>query len=372
MRKLKRAIFFRLYYAASCVYIPVMFFFAWRFGELRHLNGTDLRVWLKSMLKMLRSYSRAGYNFRMHEILHAFALDKFEKVRQRPFEDKGSPIVTLCVKNDIDRIKMLVSHYRAAGVERFAILDNDSTDGTFGWLKEQDDVDLYRTRVKYRTAVKEGWINRLVSYYGFDRWYVITDSDELMLWAGMEQHDIRELIKYGESHGIRRFKGLTLDMYPDRELFSGSDDIRSDYRYADSDSYYIRDSRAGGDTIRQYYGGPRYRMMEITVPLSKYPLCYFEKGTVSSSAHFFYPHITNEPDECFIGIMHFKFIDKDLKECQRRAQKDSGFSSNGLHYRKLMEYMQEKKDVSFMYEGTIDLSDTKNLSKVRYIRPIDF
>ncbi len=372
MVKAIRKVLFLCYYLMYRIYIPILLNRAWKGGQLKHLSREDLLVWQDAMLKMLREYSRAAYNYRMHHIIKAFACSEFEIVRKTEAPERRSPIVVLCVKNDLKRIRMLVEHYRVLGVEKFAFMDNGSDDGTCEWLLEQPDVDLYRCFEHYRTAVKEGWINRLVSYYGLDRWYIVTDSDELVVYRGMEEHGIRELVSYAEKKGAVRLKALTLDTYPRDELFSSSDDIRSDYRFIDSDSYFEQDVRAGTHTIGQFFGGPRYRLMGITVPLSKYPLCYFEKGTVSISAHFLFPHELNNGVPCCLGILHYKFIDKDLLEFRKRAASDSGFSSNGLHYRKMIDFLENEKNVSFMYEGTVEFSDSGALKGIRCIEEIAF
>ena len=324
------------------------------------------------MVEMLREYSRATYNYRMHHIIKAFALAKFDIIRKGEAPDSHNPIVVLCVKNDLKRLQMLVEHYKTVGVEKIAVLDNNSSDGTFEWIVEQQDIDVYRTTEKYKTAVKEGWINRLVSYYGFDRWYIPTDSDELVVWIGMEKHDVSELVSYAEKHGYKRLKALTLDTYTDKELFALSDDIRKDYRFVDSNTYFTQEVRAGTHTIQQFFGGPRYRLMDITVPLSKYPLVYFEKGTISVSAHFLFPHELNNEVPCLLGILHYKFIDKDFQEFKRRAASNSGFSSKGLHYKKMIDYIDKNESLSFIYDGTVEYKDSNDLSKVDYIEEIAF
>ena len=102
---------------------------------------------------------------------------------------------------------MLVDHYRTPGVVKFAIMDNGSDDGTFEWLLEQPDIDLYQCKRQYQTNVKEGWINRLISYYGFDRWSIVTDSDELAFYQNMETISLPDLT-------MRLERGFsTLDFY---------------------------------------------------------------------------------------------------------------------------------------------------------------
>ena len=322
------------------------------------------------MLRMLKSYCQAAYNFRIHNVINAFALSRFEVLRKREVPDNAEPIVVLCVKNDLERIQMLVNHYRQCGVRRFAFLDNNSDDGTLEWLMEQEDIDLYKTRQKYHTAVKEGWINRLISYYGFDRWYIVTDSDELMAWIGMERHNVSELIRYAESRGIKRFKGLTLDAYTNDEAFGNTENIRRDYRFVDTDSYYVKTVPMGTATLDQFYGGPRYRLMGVTVPLSKYPLVFFEKGTISVSAHYFYPLELNNVDHCYVGILHYKFTDKDREEYKKRAQDNSGFSTNGKHYKQMLEYLDAS--FSFTYDGSAEILSSYDLSRIALIERISF
>lgn len=368
--KLLRKILYITFYLFEKMQIPVMFFYSWKFGQLKHLEKEELTIWIRSMQRMLKDYCQAAYNFRIHRMINAFALTKVEIIRQQELPDYIEPIVVLCVKNEMARIKMLVEHYRRFGVKRFAFLDNNSDDGTFEWLLEQEDVDLYKTEQKYETVVKEGWINRLISYYGFDRWYIVTDSDELMEWIGMEKHPISEMIRYAAAHGIKRFKGLTLDTYTNGEAFVRTENIMYDYRFVDRDSYFIKTISTGTTTLDQFYGGPRNRLMGVTVPLSKYPLVYFEKGTISVSAHYFYPIELNNVDSCYVAILHYKFIDKDREEYKRRAQNNSGFSSNGRHYKQMLEHLDTS--FSFMYDGSIEIMSSYDLSNIALIERIPF
>ena len=60
--------------------------------------------------------------------------------------------------------------------------------------------------------------------------------------------------------------------------------------------------------------------MKSTIPLDKHPLVYWEKGTVSSDAHYQFPHSEINAAPCFMGILHYKFIDTDMKEYRKRAR----------------------------------------------------
>lgn len=367
----RRAMFSVLYLFAS-VAIPVMYNKAFKSGELTYLSKEDYLVWKKAMLDMVKEYCDAGYNFRIRQVVETFAKSKVEVVRKSVPEKTNDPIVVLCIKNDMQRIQMLVKHYRKLGVKKFAFLDNGSDDGTYEWLYEQDDIDLFRCFERYQTAVKEGWINRIISHYGFDRWYIVTDSDELVVYQGMESHPLSDVTEWLQKKGEKRVKGLTLDTYAAGSLFGKSDDIQRDYRWIDSDSYEERSQPAGKEKIQRFVGGPRYRLMDSTITLSKYPLVYWEKGTVSDSAHFQFPHKLINQAACYVGILHYKFIDKDLEIYKQRAQKNSGFSMGGEHYKLYLDYVNNKGQDSFFYEGSLEFNLSEVLKEISMIQPIHF
>jgi len=366
LQKIRRIIFI-LYYIYSLIAIPLTYNKSFKNGELSYLLKEDFIVWKKSMLNMLKEYGLAGYNFRIRQVIYSFAKSKVEVVRKTVPPEAINPIVVLCVKNDLKRIQMLVNHYRALNVRKFAIMDNGSDDGTYEWLLEQPDIDLFRCYERYQTAVKEGWINRIISHYGFERWYIVTDSDELMVYPGMEDYSLSDFTQCLQQKGYKRVKGLTLDTYAKGSLFGKSENIKKDYRWIDSDSYEERTAVAGNIEIKRFVGGPRYRLMKSSITLSKYPLVYWEKGTISDSAHFQFPHKLINRSPCYAGILHYKFIDKDLDEIKKRAQKDYGFSAGGVNYKLYMEFAKTKAEDSFMYEGSLEFNTSKVLEQIPFI-----
>ena len=370
IKSVARHVLFAGYYLYSMVAVPITYNLAFKKGELSYLSKEDFEVWKRSMLNMLREYCSAGYNFRVRQVVSTFANSKVEVVRKTSPCAKENPIIVLCIKNDLKRVKMLVDHYRNLGVEKFAFMDNGSDDGTFEWLMEQPDIDLFKCYEPYQTAVKEGWINRIISHYGFDRWYIVTDSDELCTYVGMENHPIHDVTRLAERKGIKRIKGLTLDMYADGQPFGNTDDIRRDYCWMDFNTYFETEVQAGKTRFNAFLGGPRHRLMNSRITLSKFPLIYWERGTISDSAHFQYPHNKLPEYKCYIGIQHFKFIDKDLDVYRKRAQGNSGFSSGGLMYKQYMDYVEKTGSANFMYEDSVRFDGSEALKKVPLISDI--
>ena len=349
----------------------VMFQAAFRKGELSYLKKEDFNIWKNSMCDMVREYWVKGHcGFCRRKIVFSFCNSHFKVIRKTGPCDKNNPIVTLCVKDDIRRIQLLVDHYRTLGVKKFAILDNGSSDGTFEWMLDQPDIDLFQCDKPYQTNVKEGWISRLVSYYGFDRWYIVTDSDETAVYHNMESEALSELTARLEKLGIKRVKALTLDVYRESPLFKESADIRKEYRWIDSDSYVETSVNAGSYRIKRFLGGPRYRLTGSKIPLDKHPLVYWEKGTVSDDAHYQFPHDCINEAPCSMGILHYKFLDGDYEEYKKRASKKSKFAGRGFYYRKYLTFFNEQERRTFMYGGSIEFLCSETLNQIPFIKPI--
>lgn len=108
MKKMLRRVVFSLYYFFYGRYYSLRFDKSYKTGELSYLSKDDYLVWKSSMLSMMKEYCSAGYNKKVKEILQAFCNSKFDIIRRRLATAEHSPIVVLCVKDDLSRIQMLV------------------------------------------------------------------------------------------------------------------------------------------------------------------------------------------------------------------------------------------------------------------------
>lgn len=360
------------HYFSSFVWLPFVFSKAKR-SELAYLSPSDFKMWKKAFQSLLRENCRSGC-ITSNQLIVAFAQTHIQAKIQHGNFSASKPIVVLCVKNDRKRIELLVNHYRKFGIRQFAFLDNGSTDGTYEWLAAQPDVDLYQTFEKYRTFVKEGWINRIVSYYGVNRWYILTDSDELVVYPGMEKHGFDGLLEYARRHGIKRFKALTLDMYSDGQLFSSDSDsasIQNLFCWTDSDSFFAETKMVGRVEQAFFYGGPRWRCMGAKLKISKYPLVFFEAGTLSVDAHYQFPYQSDVGAPCHLAVLHYKFLPEDKGVFEKRGTSDGGFAGGGRHYKKYMEFARTP-DATFLYGNSIRYVDSASLKNLGMISPIEF
>lgn len=231
-----------------------------------------------------------------------------------------SRLTLMCVvKNDLARMRVLLAWYRSLGVRQFAVLDDGSTDGTREFLLTQSDVDVFTSDVSYTTMTRQAWLARLVDFYGFGRWYLAVDSDELLTYEGCEEKDIDELIAELEAAGAKSGRAILLDMYGRGSLYDpeGFDEANP---YAGIE-YFDPDGIKVIERMRYFgvAGGMRARVFGQMPTLTKHPLFFAEPGFVPCHSHYSYPYEYND-GAVYIGVLrHYKFLPTDRSKYAERA-----------------------------------------------------
>ena len=328
--------------------------------------NSDIDVWKRSLKKIALSTS-VGFDIAINFFNNDIQIIKINKFKEINI---NSPIIICVVKNDLKRMKVFYDHYRKIGIEKFAILDNGSVDGTFEWLMSQEDTDVYRTESLYTTNKRQSWINKLISFYGFNKWYMVVDSDELFVYQDMEKKTIQELTNLAIKKGYKRIRSITLDMYSENPMFSDNEDSNylSQYVYFDNDNYNYREHYA----FRCIDGGMRVRMFrgenkDFAPYLTKYPLLYFEKGDLQYNSHYSFPIYKNFEDVCWAGLMHYKFLSSDMKKYKEIA-KSGAFYGGSYEYKQYIKLYNENKKKSFMHKNS---KIYKNSQSLKYIKEIE-
>jgi hypothetical protein len=166
-------------------------------------------------------------------------------------------------RNERLRLPAFLDHYRHLGVDRFFIVDNDSSDGTTEYLAAQPDVHLFQTTGRFSEA-RGGtdWLNALLRDFGVGSWCVTVDIDELLVYPGSEQTGLRPLTKFLDRGGYEALSCLLLDLYPAGPLgdckYRPGDDLVAAAPYFDPAGYVRSQAeRCPGVFIR---GGMRQRV----------------------------------------------------------------------------------------------------------------
>lgn len=268
------------------------------------------------------------------------------------------PIVFSVMRDEAGIIADFLEHYRKAGIKKFVILDNSSTDGTFEFLKEQADIDLYRTGTAFTTIRKQAWLNVLLdTYRSPDQWFICVDADEHIVFDGMQNgRDFSDLAMVMDKACIRRVRGCLVDMYSRRPI---ADSLVREGE-ALIEAYPLFD-RAG---YREYdlppliarEGGPRQKLFEtsatgIQPQLTKYPMFRLEPEDFFVNPHFLWPYDQNFVSRCFLGLLHFKFV-PHFSSKMDRAIAEGNYWQNSIEYQVYKSALSRHKDLTFIGEST--------------------
>lgn len=333
------------------------------------LRIREIRRWEKAFSNFLWRGIKKGNDYKNRwKIIEGFAKSNIKVIKREPgLSYSKEPVVICVVRDERERMEIFLKHYRKLGIRKFAILDNNSTDGTVEYLKEQRGVDLYQTKDKFLPYIKEGWINRLISCYGTAGWYIIADADELLSWVGMEERGIQEVIKYLEKKKITRARALMVDMYPKGVEWNRDRTFEEAFlecKYFDGDTYCYEEAQ----DLYLLCGGPRKRKLGMEPWLTKYPLFRLGEMEILSDAHMIFPY-DNRKTPCFFALRHYKFLTgKDwakVKQYVKEGNHIAGSAEYKIYERKNME---NKENFNFYYEGSIEYRSSNSLSQIHEIK----
>lgn len=304
------------------------------------------------------------------EIANQFFSINIRKLKKSNVEfQEEKPILICAIKNDIYRIKKLFEHYRKLGIEQFAIIDNDSNDGTLEYLLEQGDTEVFQIKEKYTTNNREAWINRIIAYYGIERWYINVDSDELLIYNNCENKSIKDVISYLEKNNIFRARALMVDMYSNEQLFNSNNttDSYTQMVYFDADSY-IEEESVVCDLIK---GGPRERVFRENPLLTKYPIFKFIEGTIQGKSHYQYPYKLNKGLECHFALLHFKFLANDFEKYKKIAE-DGSYYNGSKQYKDYINVYRKNPNISFYEKKSKKYVDSSSLYSINLLKKINW
>ena len=338
------------------------------------LNVCDARRWKRAFFFFLCNIKEQNYDYvNRWNIVEGFAKSNIEIIKKiqkaKNSEKKYAPVLISVILNERERIEVFLKHYRDIGIQKFAFLDNGSTDGTVEFLKQQADVELFQTKDKFESRIKMGWINRLIAYYGTENWYLVVDADEFIVWQGVERYDIQSIVKCLHKRGVHRARALMVDMYmkgSEQDPSKTFEEIYPKCRYFDSDTYYHK-------KVEEVYllcGGPRKRKLDIEVWLTKYPLFKLKGGEILSNPHTIYPY-KNKWTPCFFALLHYKFLTRNDQIKMRKYADKGNYVGGSAEYKLYLKKQKENNgNMDFYYDDAVEYQSSQSLSNIRKIDKI--
>jgi glycosyltransferase involved in cell wall biosynthesis len=281
-----------------------------------------------------------------------------------PREAQETVLLVSVVRNERGTLPEFLAHYRRLGIQRFVIVDNASTDGSTAFLADQPDVDLYTSRQSFRWPRKQAWINRIIALYGYDRWYLYVDADEYLVFDGADPRSITDLIGFAERLGLRRIRGMLVDMYGAAPLLAPAQrgtPLPKRFPYFDGNSYserliLTRISRTGGPRQRAF----SHWRDAFSPELSKYPLFHVRPGEIFHSPHYLFPYRENYLSPCYIGLLHYKFTDNFLEKAMV-AVRERSYWQDSFEYRRYLERLADGSRIRLIYSGTCEYRSPADL-----------
>jgi hypothetical protein len=229
-------------------------------------------------------------------------------------------VFTTC-RNEAIRLPFFLDYYRRLGADHFLFVDNDSSDGTREFLRDQADCSVWITNASYRDS-KFGvhWLNHLLRQFGTGHWCLTLDPDEFLVIPYHGSRDIKELCVFLDTNKKESFFSILLDMYPrgsvDEAHYSAGQDPLEVAPWFDPAGYHQEQRPQRDWWIR---GGVRRRVFFADNPedapaLNKTVLVKWKRSFLYlSSTHVLRPFRLNEPhfrdDLCPTGcLLHFKYL----------------------------------------------------------------
>ncbi|GAB4260271.1 MAG: glycosyltransferase family 2 protein [Pararhodobacter sp.] len=236
---------------------------------------------------------------------------------------KGDVLCFVTLRNEAARLPYFLRHYRALGIARFLIVDNDSTDGSRAYLADQPDVSLWHTTASYRASrFGMDWMQALLMRHGRGHWCLTVDADELLVYPHHDTRPLPALTDWLEARDETVLPALMLDLYPkgpvNRARHTPGQDPTETLSWYDSANYTVQPKP---DTWALWVqGGPRQRMFFSETPergptLIKLPLVKWHwRYVYANSTHVMLPRTLNAIGDPAGGerlsgvLLHTKFL----------------------------------------------------------------
>lgn len=273
------------------------------------------------------------------------------KIPDRPGEIR----LFMNVRNESLRLRYTLDYYSSMGVDRFFVVDNNSTDDTVSLLLSRKNIHVFNTKESFPNKVY--WMNLMLRRYGAGYWCVMVDADELLAYPYYEKVSLRELCAFLEQGGHNAFKCLLLDIYPDTRL--------SSVAYTSGSNPLLSAAYFDPVLYNQDFGGMRRRVFGFMPCLSKFPLIKFSRHMFLGSAK----HTVEGGSVVDIrGVLfHFKWF-KDFYAKVKEEIRRQEYWEKASDYKYYMRKLIQQPDLSLYCSESVRFIDSNQLVRLKVMK----
>jgi len=312
--------------------------------------------------------------------------EQLSQLNDQPAALRSGVACIAVMKNERPRIDDFLNHYRSLGVSGFVLIDNGSTDGSLEVALAQPDCSVFSTASSYSASgFGSRWINAAVGLCGLgNRWLVVADLDELLVYDQCETHRLADLARLLERAGLDALPCLMLDMYDDgstdqHNYVAGASMIDASPMF-DATGYgrepsFLKSLFPG--KALAIAGGPRARTMfsqsdasHMLPYLHKVPLMRWTPDAGMRTSHEVDPIIRNT-SPVRGALLHFKFLNApELTDKNRLLELDHW--NNNKQQAKYFENLGETAGATFMFEHSARYDSSQSLVHHGLISQLDW
>lgn len=249
---------------------------------------------LSTCLKLLKKISnRIDFTGGIKNLNRIFSLRK--KNRPQFNINKNENQVTLCaiVKNANDYIIPFFEHYEKLGVDKFVILDNESTDSTLDLVPNKSNIAILRSSIDLKDYSNEIWLkNYLANHFSKKGWCLSVDIDELFDYPLSDKITFKKFIEYLNVNKFTAVITHMLDMFAmdedeGRTILREQKNLKKAYGYYDIENIVKIDyqscrlkgidnrrNKCSNQQIKFHFGGIRKKLFKTMNCISKHSLLW--------------------------------------------------------------------------------------------------
>ena len=203
----------------------------------------------------------------------------------------GDIVLVSVVKNEELRLPFFLKYYGDLGIRQFVFLDHESSDRS----GELIDGCRFATQVPVSGdfVFKRTWIRAVLNTVCRDRWVLVVDADEILVYPGMESLSLVDLVATLQRGDHNALPCLLLDMYPRGDVFAA--DYRASQDPLQVAPYFDPDGRT------------RSLHLGVEPKLTKVPLFRYRGDLTLAAGQHSLAGSVRTPDSSGV-LLHFKFM----------------------------------------------------------------